>query len=320
MMHNEADFQNFYESKLVQKLSELEKDRKKIIKCFYIVGLVTVAVAALALLIIQHVVAAIAALILGLLVVYFLTNQPYREFKHKFKSNVIADIVSFVDPNLHYQPYQSISEKRYMESQLFRQRVDRYKGDDYINGSVGKTSLEFSELHTQYKTITTDSKGRTQTHWHTIFKGLFFSADFNKNFHGQTFVLPDTAQNLLGKFGQALQSWGASHGQLVKLEDPDFEKAFVCYSSDQTEARYILSPALMQRILALRNKAGREIHLSFVGSHVYVAISYHKELFEPSLFSNLLKFKETQAFFDDMRLAIGVVEDLNLNTRIWTKL
>ena len=41
----------------------------------------------------------------------------------------------------------------------------------------------------------------------------------------------------------------SSHGELVKLEDPEFEKSFVVYSGNQTEARYILSTSLMRRIL-----------------------------------------------------------------------
>ena len=71
-------------------------------------------------------------------------------------------------------------------------------------------------------------------------------ADFNKNFNGHTVVLPDTAEKILGKFGQSLQSM-SSRGELVKLEDPEFEKEFCVYGDDQVEARYILSPALMKR-------------------------------------------------------------------------
>ena len=75
---------------------------------------------------------------------------------------------------------------------------------------------------------------------------------------------------------------GASHGQLVKLEDPEFEKAFVVYSSDQIEARYILSPALMRRILDFKNANGRAVHVGFANSRVYVALELRREMFDPS--------------------------------------
>ena len=48
--------------------------------------------------------------------------------------------------------------------------------------------------------------------------------------------------------GQKLQSFTTafSKRQLIKLEDPEFEKLFAVYGDDQIEARYILTPALMQ--------------------------------------------------------------------------
>ncbi len=58
-------------------------------------------------------------------------------------------------------------------------------------------------------------------------------------------MLPDFAEKLLGKFGQKFQK-SFTHGKLVKLENPEFEKEFVVYSSGQQEARYILTPVMME--------------------------------------------------------------------------
>ena len=180
---------------------------------------------------------------------------------------------------------------------------------------MGKTSLEFSEVHAQH--VSTDSEGRRQAS--TVFKGLFLVADFNKSFQGKTFVLPDTAEKLFGSIGSMLQSWNAARGELVKMEDVAFEKEFVVYGDDQIEARYILSTSLMERILAYKKKSNRPVRLSFIGNNVHVAISYKKSLFEPRIFRSLLNFRPIQEYFEDLSLAIDLVEDLNLNTRIWTK-
>ena len=68
-----------------------------------------------------------------------------------------------------------------------------------------------------------------------------------------TLLYPDTAEKMFGKFGQSLQSLNGkmAHGgrDVVKLEDPEFEKEFVVYAHDQVEARYVLSPSLMRRLL-----------------------------------------------------------------------
>ena len=105
----------------------------------------------------------------------------------------------------------------------------------------------------------------------------------------------------------------------VELEDPEFESHFVVYGSDQIEARYILSTSLMARITDFKNKTGKKIFLSFIGSMVFVAVSYSRNLFEPKLFTTLLDFEPIRRYYEDLQLIIGIVDDLNLNTRIWSK-
>ncbi|UCG49610.1 MAG: DUF3137 domain-containing protein, partial [Phycisphaerales bacterium] len=102
-------------------------------------------------------------------------------------------------------------------------------------------------------------------------------------------------------------------------EDPEFERNFAVYGSDQIEARYILSTSLMSRIVDFKKGSGRKIHLSFVGSRVFVAISYTRSLFEPRIFTTLLDFEPIRGYFEDLQLAVGIVDELNLNTRIWSK-
>jgi len=56
-----------------------------------------------------------------------------------------------------------------------------------------------------------------------------------------------------------------------------------------------------------------------VASKVFVAVECQRNLFEPKVFTTLLDFGIVAQYFGDMQLALGIVEDLNLNTRIWTK-
>ena len=74
-------------------------------------------------------------------------------------------------------------------------------------------------------------------------KNSYGYQDFNKHFNVKTYVLTDTAEKMFGFLGKKLQSMNSSRDDLVYLENPDFEKQFVVYSSDQIEARYILSPS-----------------------------------------------------------------------------
>ncbi len=322
-MKSVDDLQGFYESDLKGSLTTLEVMRKAIVNLF-------LAVTAITLVVTLGVLVAVAAnngspflafipLVLGLVGGGIAVNGKYKTYLNDFKSRIIGPIVRFIDGNLTYTAGGCISEQRFRGSGIYQQGIDRYRGDDLVRGSIGDTALEFSEIHAEYKTETRDSKGNRRTHWHTIFKGLFFIGDFNKEFHGKTYVLTDVAEKTLGWLGQKLQEWNLSRDQLVKLEDAEFEKEFAVYSDDQVEARYILSPALMRRLLDFRRRTKKDVQFSFVRSSVHISIPFHEDLFEPRLFRTVVAFEPIQGYFEVLSMAVGVVEDLNLNNRIWTK-
>jgi len=241
-----------------------------------------------------------------------------KTFYSDFKKQVIEPIVKFVSPDLAYEPDNFVGSDSFQRSRIFLNRVDRYSGDDMVHGKVDKTQIWFSEVKAEYKTTTTDNKGRTKTTWHTIFKGLFFIADFNKHFQASTVVLPNRlGRGFLADFFKKMNL--SRREKLVKLEDPDFNKHFVVYGEDQIEARYVLSTSLMNRIREFKEKYPNPLYLSFVNSFLYIAIAYRKDLFEPSYFKKLTRFSLVQEFFEDIQLAVSIVEELNLNNRIWTK-
>ncbi len=268
----------------------------------------------------QEPVALFFGLVISVILITIVWTCLTRGYTEEFKNVIIRRIVSFVEPSLSYSPDHYIQEPSFRSSEIFQHRIDRYGGEDHVNGKLGKTPFEFSEIHAEYKTTSTDSKGRRKTHWHTIFSGLFFIAEFNKHFTGSTVVLPDSAEALFGSgIAKFFQNMNMSRDELIQLEDPEFEREFVVYGEDQIAARYILSPSLMRRILDFKRKTGNTVHLSFVHSKVFVAVSTNRNMFEPRVFNTVLDASLMEEYVGDLLLATGIVEDLNLNTRIWTK-
>ena len=318
-MKSVEELRQFYKRQLVTDLQVLEERRKGVVnKLIYAgIGLGCIALIPILLLFATFgpnpfliLVPLVLCVLLGVGLYKLLTSGYVVDFKHM----VIERVVKFIHEGLVYQPRSYISKPIYLASQIFRTKPDRYRGDDLVKGRLGNTEVEFCEIHSEYKTH--DKNG---THWHTIFKGLFFIGDFNKHFTCQMVVLPDKAERLFGHIGKMLQSWNLARDELIKLEDTEFERLFVVYGSDQIQARYILSPSLMQRIVEFRQKTGRDIYLSFQLSKVFVAIPYKKDLFEPKIFRSVLDFGPIREYYEDLLLALGIVEDLDLNTRIWSK-
>jgi hypothetical protein len=315
-MNTYSSFKEFYDTKLLPDLKELDLERKKVDRKVLIIGLI-----ALVLIIVIgrlfHGSGAGYFQILMVVIAFIAISIVSRKYRQDFKNKIIHKITAFVDENLVYSPEGFVPQEEFSNSGIFQKYCNRYNGEDHFQGKLGKTVIEFSEVVSKHVTSSGSGSNRKE-HQHLIFKGIFFVADFNKDFNGHTIVLPDTAERMLGKFGQSLQTM-SSRGELVKLEDPEFEKEFCVYSDDQVEARYILSPSLMKRIVDFKRKWNTRVYLSFRHSKVYIAIKTNKNLFETRLFKSIVDYSFMEENMRYIILLTEIVEDLNLNTRIWTK-
>lgn len=324
-MIERKELEHLYQNELQNNLKSLESLRKKVMRG-QIIGFLVIVLAFILFIpvsaALEHLnealpfilLAPMAILGIAILIRTYKINKLYRQ---QFKQEVVSKIIEAIDPTWEYVPDQSITSTEYLRSDLFRQSVDRFRGDDLIIGKIDKTDFRCSELHTEYKTVTTDKNGQTKETWHTIFRGLFFHADFNKVIKGKTYIEPDTAERLFGKLGQSLQM--STKGKLVKLENPEFEKIFAVFGTDQTEARYILTPTIMEALVNIYTKYKRKMYLSFTGTRVYVAITFNKNLFEPRIFSSGVNYKDIEFMYNLFEINQAIIQELNLNTRIWTK-
>ncbi len=93
-----------------------------------------------------------------------------------------------------------------------------------------------------------------------------------------------------------------SDAKEIKLEDVNFSKKYVAYSTDQIESRYLITTAFMERFQNLQTAFGtNKIKCSFNNNCLMFAISTWKNLFEiGGLFRSLKNPKQLNKFFDEL--------------------
>ncbi|HMK24973.1 MAG TPA: DUF3137 domain-containing protein [Chitinophagaceae bacterium] len=236
-----------------------------------------------------------------------IANNNRKGYVSTFKEKIVRRVINFIDPSLHYEPQRKVSQKDFERSGLFLKTPDSYSGDDYVEGSRGKTYFCFSELHV------TRSVGDNSV---TFFKGLFFIAEFNKHFQGRTYVWSETNPQL-GFFRKIFTTF-ADDLEKVKLESVDFKNSFSVYSSDQVEARYILTPSFMERLIRLEQLIGQGISFSFVNTYIFVAVPMPDNLFEPAIYRPN-NYDIIGDYYNTVCMVFEMIDELNLNLRIWNK-
>jgi hypothetical protein len=236
-----------------------------------------------------------------------------HEYRMQYKSDVIRLILDYFNTRFEYFPKKRIHKNDFDKSKLFLVHSDNIRGEDCFAGDYGKNHLVFSELAIQFP-----SNNDRQV----IKNYLFLISDFPKEFSGNTIVVPEkkTGVDTSSDFKVFQSEFHRKDiGQLVKLEDTEFEKYFSVYSSDQVLARYILSTKLMQLILDFRIKQNTSVHLSFVDSKLYIAIEKKRDLFEHSMTNESIDTAPVFEFYEDLKGIFGIIDEMDLNTRIWSK-
>lgn len=104
----------------------------------------------------------------------------------------------------------------------------------------------------------------------------------------------------------------------VKLEDVEFDRRFQVASEDQLEARYLITPAFMDRLKGLQTGFGTEkVKCSFFDDKIMFAISTRDDLFEVgNLFVPLSNSKQMTKFFNEITSILEMVDHFKLDQKI----
>ena len=162
--------------------------------------------------------------------------------------------------------------------------------EDCFDGTHRGCAYAFYEGHLENKVQT-----KNGSHWVTVFRGQLIRIAFPKKFLGTTIIRRDR-----GMFN-FMQRWASSSLQPVGLGDSRLEKAFEVYSNDQVEARYLIHPVFMERLLELETAfKGKNLRGAFVDGSLLIAIEGGNKFEVGTMFAKL----------DDIGRARTIVADL----------
>src|SRR5699024_5236082 len=117
----------------------------------------------------------------------------------------------------------------------------------------------------------------------------------------------------------------------IEMENPDFNHKFKTKTSNEIEARYILTPNFMEKLIAFRKRRRKPIDISFKANKVGMAVSSKRGHFKASIFRFMtngnfktsilryMKHGKVKEVYEDLIFFFMIIEELDLNTRILSK-
>jgi uncharacterized protein DUF3137 len=252
-------------------------------------------------------------------------------WKRRFKRRVLAPFVAASQDGVRYEPDGFVAPEVFQSSRLFPLRAHDYRGEDRMSGADGAVRFEVSEISARHCIKRWSPLKRIDREaWVPLFRGIFFVADFSKGIEGTTLVLPRAAGALRQEVVKAIRQEGRGKRETVELEDPEFRRVFEVLSDDQVQARYLLSPSLMSRLVEFQRDRREPFALSLTAAKLFLALFSSQDLFKPipprEVREALASADGAQAmlrrlgdYSQDLRFGRHLVEELNLNVRIWSR-
>ena len=307
-------FNGHYQSKIAPRLETLEQERKAALRRGYLIAAPFI-VGILGTVIYgydkgwepqpaHYVIAMVLMGIAG----WFLASWQLNKVKEGASNFLAGSIADFLGLSYRKRPHSNPIDQ--FRNLSILPSYDRSSVEDEISGTIDGVGLRIVEAHLEDRRTRRDSKGNTETYYVTVFRGLLVQMDFPKEFSSRTIISRDS-----GKLFNLFKSWGMK-GDRVSLEDPEFERRFEVYSSDQVEARYLLTPAFMERVTALSRHFGRGLQLAFDRGQIYIAGPMKQDMFEAgSMFQDLTNPAHVGEVLEEFGIIFDIIDCLNLTAK-----
>jgi hypothetical protein len=143
----------------------------------------------------------------------------------------------------------------------------------------------------------------------TVFQGILIHIEYPQRFSGRT---------LMARSGWWKRGKGAGDLQKVSLVSRELDEAFTVYSSDQVEARALLSPDRMERLIALeRHFSGGKLRGLFDQGHVTLALEADNQFEAGSVFQPLTDPRRFSSALSELGLVCDLID--GFLTREWVQ-
>lgn len=222
--------------------------------------------------------------------------QPLQEVATNTKQQSLTAIANAIGCSYERLGFSPAGITQFNELRLLPS-CDRSTYEDCFEGKHRGCAFSFYDGHLEQKVRTKNGH-----RWVTVFRGQLICIAFPKKFLGITIVKRDA-----GLFN-FMQRW-MTNLQRVGLGDSRLEKAFEVYSNDQVEARYLIHPVFMERMLELETRfKGKNLRCAFVDGDLLIAIEGGDKFEVGTMFARLDDIARVRTIVNDIAGIMHVID------------
>lgn len=239
------------------------------------------------------------------ILVLFFSKIASKKISTDVKTIIMPKLCNAIK-NIKWAPNASVNHGLYKLAGIITQDYKKVNVDDTFAGVYEGANYKIVEaeyIDIDYKEV----DGKREKEETTIFKGLLITLDMNKKFDSHTIIAPNGLFHISGVKG-------LKH---TTLEDVVFEKNNDVYTNNEVEARYLITPAFMERFNNIKMSFKADsIRCAFYENKLIIGLETSKDMFEPcSLWKPLHDEKQYFEMFEEILSIIKLIDHFKLNEK-----
>lgn len=234
----------------------------------------------------------------------WLEKRLSKDFLDNTKSEYIANLLEKLnkgDLKIEFNRQNFIPQNSFFINGLYPPKCDEYTGNDLFVGKKGDIDFMFSDIFV--RVISHFEKGKYSikngeiVNTKVLFGGTLFIAGIKRDISGTLYAC--------AKYNPYLKP----RGKRQVMDNVLFEKYFTTYSDDAINARYILNPRVMEKIVAFRQMLDCSVSVVFFAKKVYFYVDNRTDNFEVQIGKDIrANFKKIKT---EIEKFLAIVEEIN---------
>ncbi len=272
-------FQDYLEQKMYPTLVEMEESRAKAINkvirngvlVLIPLGLAVISYFVMGLTFHQDNLTAVLIIVIAYgLLAQFIAFKPLNKVQAETKGFIMDSICSFLKIN-HSVKTNDFPFKLFKNAGLLPGH-DSKRLNDHIHGTYKGIPFNLAECKLT-KTTRMGSGKNSQRHTENVYHGILVSLKYPHSIAGKTLISSDS-----GFFMNFFK--GIQHGKKIELGHSDIDENYVIHTTFEEEARELLTPQRIEKIMALVKHIGHTaLEIAFTDDHLLLSIKVDHDHF-----------------------------------------
>lgn len=237
-----------------------------------------------------------------------LLSRSSSTLKKTLADHVVSGALREVFDEVDYNAFGKI-ESTGSAGMVFPFSVEKALGSDHIRAVYKGLPIELSDIELYHVEDCYDSENdRWEEQEKKVFQGQWLVCDFGKELSGEVRI---------SEGGRKLRRQHKDDS--VEMESEAFNRRFLVTAADAQEAYDILTPHMMEYILAMADKSGGEVYMAFLRcGRLHIAVQTGRDFFELGM-GSADPAALRQKFLGELKWFTDILDELRLEDHLYKR-